>query len=56
MYPEYSAGSLMTIEFVDLKKEMLVEDALNKIRRIGLDKETIYTCVNDKIELTVFGQ
>jgi len=44
MYPEYSAGSLMTIEFVDLKKEMLVEDALNKIRRIGLDKETIYTC------------
>jgi len=44
MYPEYSAGSLMTIEFVDLKKEMLVEDALNKIRRIGLDQETIYTC------------
>jgi magnesium transporter len=44
MYPDYSAGSLMTIEIVDLKKEMLVEDALNKIRRIGLDKETIYTC------------
>ncbi|NMB97219.1 MAG: magnesium transporter [Clostridiaceae bacterium] len=44
MYPEYSAGSLMTIEFVDLKKEMLVEDALNKIRKIGIDKETIYTC------------
>lgn len=44
MYPDFSAGSLMTIEYVDLKKEMLVGDALEKIRRIGLDKETIYTC------------
>lgn len=44
MYPEYSAGSLMTIEFVDLKKEMLVGDALEKIRRTAPDKETIYTC------------
>ena len=43
-YPENSAGSLMTIEFVDLKKEMSVADALEKIRRIGMDKETIYTC------------
>jgi len=43
-YPENSAGSLMTIEFIDLKKEMTVEDALAKIRRIGMDKETIYTC------------
>jgi magnesium transporter len=44
MYPEYSAGSLMTIEFVDLKKEMLVKDALERIRKTALDKETIYTC------------
>ncbi len=43
-YPDNSAGSLMTIEFVDLKKEMLVKDALDRIRRIALDKETIYTC------------
>lgn len=44
MYPDYSAGSLMTIEFVDLKKEMLVSEALERIRKTGLDKETIYTC------------
>lgn len=44
MYPEYSAGSLMTIEFVDLKKEMLVGEALEKIRKTAPDKETIYTC------------
>ncbi len=43
-YPEYSAGSLMTIEFADLKKEMTVNDALDRIRKIGVDKETIYTC------------
>lgn len=44
MYPDNSAGSLMTIEFVDLKKEMLVGEALERIRKTGLDKETIYTC------------
>ncbi|MDQ2086578.1 magnesium transporter [Herbivorax sp. ANBcel31] len=43
-YPEYSAGSLMTIEFVDLKKEMLVSEAIERIRKIAPDKETIYTC------------
>src|SRR5690606_18705583 len=42
-YPEDSAGSLMTIEFVDLKKHMKVRDALKRIREIGQDKETIYT-------------
>ena len=48
-YPENSAGSLMTIEVVDLKKEMRVDQALNYIRRIGLDKETINVCyVMDK--------
>jgi len=43
-YHEDSAGSLMTIELVDLKKEMSVQEALDKIRRVALDKETIYTC------------
>lgn len=43
-YPEQSAGSLMTIEFVDLKKEMTVAEAIARIRKIGIDKETIYTC------------
>jgi magnesium transporter len=43
-YPEDSAGSIMTIEFVDLKKEMTVKQALNHIRKTGIDKETINTC------------
>jgi len=43
-YPDYSAGSVMTIEFVDLKKEMTVKEALNHIRATGVDKETINTC------------
>lgn len=43
-YPEYSAGSVMTIEFVDLKKQMTVKEALSHIRATGLDKETINTC------------
>ena len=43
-YPENSAGSLMTIEYVDLKKEMTVSDALDRIKKTAPDKETIYTC------------
>ncbi len=43
-YPKYSAGSIMTTEFVDLKKNMTVADAFTHIRRTGVDKETIYTC------------
>ena len=43
-YPENSAGSLMTIEYVDLKKQMTVRQALERIKQIGVDKETIYTC------------
>jgi len=43
-YPDDSAGSLMTIEFVDLKKEMLVQEAIGKIRKTAPKKETIYTC------------
>ncbi|MCR5371407.1 MAG: magnesium transporter [Clostridium sp.] len=43
-YPEDSAGSVMTAEFVNLKKNMTVADAFEYIRRHGIDKETIYTC------------
>ena len=43
-YPEYSAGSIMTAEFTDLKQTMTVEDAIKRIRRIGENKETIYIC------------
>ena len=43
-YPENSAGSLMTIEYVDLRDNFTVRDALDYIRRTGIDKETIYTC------------
>jgi magnesium transporter len=43
-YPEDSAGSLMTIEFVDLHKKMTAQEAMKRIRETGLDKETIYTC------------
>lgn len=43
-YPEDSAGSIMTTEFVDLKRDMTVSDALKRIRRTGSDKETINLC------------
>ncbi len=43
-YPENSAGSIMTAEFVDLKRNMKVYDAFLRIRRTGIDKETVYTC------------
>lgn len=43
-YPKDSAGSIMTIEFIDLKKDMTVSDAFERIRLTGYDKETIYTC------------
>ena len=43
-YTEKSGGSIMTAEFVDLKKYMNVREAIARIRRIGEDKETIYTC------------
>lgn len=43
-YPEDSAGSIMTTEFVDLKRDMTVEDAFKRIRRTGIDKETINIC------------
>ena len=43
-YPENSAGSIMTAEYVDLKKYMSVKESFARIRRIGEDKETIYIC------------
>ena len=43
-YPADSAGSIMTTEFVDLKINMTVEEAFKKIKKIALDKETVYTC------------
>ena len=43
-YPVDSAGSIMTIEYVDLKKDMTVREAMDHIRETGLTKETIYTC------------
>ena len=43
-YPEDSAGSIMTTEFVDLKQDMTVGDAFKRIRRTGVDKETINIC------------
>ena len=43
-YPEDSAGSIMTVEFVDLKEGYTVEQAIERIRRVGIDKETINTC------------
>ncbi len=43
-YPVDSAGSLMTIEYVDLKKEMTIKEAIQYVKKIGIDKETIDTC------------
>ena len=43
-YPDDSAGSIMTTEYIDLKKDMTVDSAFERIRKIGLDTETIYTC------------
>ena len=43
-YPDDSAGSIMTTEFIDLTENMTIEDALERIREIGTDTETIYTC------------
>ena len=43
-YPKDSAGSIMTTEYVDLKRGMTVEEAFDRIRAIGVEKETVYTC------------
>ena len=43
-YPDDSAGSIMNVEYIAFNKEMTVEEAILKIRQIGLNRETIYTC------------
>ena len=54
-YPDDSAGSLMTTEYVSLDEDITVEDALKRIRRTGVDKETIYTCYVTKPDRTLLG-
>ncbi len=53
-YPENSAGSIMTTEYVSLRPNMTVEEAILRIRRQGVDKETIYTCYVTK-DRTLLG-
>ena len=54
-YPEYSAGSIMTTEYVSLRPTMTVEEAILRIRRQGVDKETIYTCYVTSKDRTLIG-
>ncbi|MDO4207687.1 MAG: magnesium transporter, partial [Lachnospiraceae bacterium] len=54
-YPDDSAGSLMTVEYVSLRKNMTVSEALTRIRRTGVDKETIYTCYVTDYNRTLLG-
>ena len=54
-YPENSAGSIMTTEYVSLRPHMTVEEAILRIRRQGIDKETIYTCYVTAKDRTLLG-
>ena len=54
-YPEYSAGSIMTTEYVSLRPHMTVGEAILRIRRQGVDKETIYTCYVTAPDKTLIG-
>ena len=54
-YPEDSAGSIMTTEYVSLRPNMTVEEAILRIRRQGVDKETIYTCYVTSNDRTLMG-
>ena len=54
-YPDYSAGSIMTTEYVSLRPTMTVEEAILRIRRQGIDKETIYTCYVTAPDRTLLG-
>ncbi len=54
-YPEDCAGSVMTTEYVRLKKNMTVEEALSHIRSVAIDKETIYTCYVTERDRTLIG-
>lgn len=51
-YPEDSAGSVMNVDYIALSRDMMVEEAILKIRQVGLNRETIYTCyVTEKKKL-----
>ncbi|WP_330603921.1 magnesium transporter [Oribacterium sp. oral taxon 102] len=53
-YPDSSAGSIMTVEYVDLKKDMTVQEAITRVRVLGLDSETVNVCyVLDRKRLLV---
>ncbi len=54
-YPENSAGALMTMEYVSLRPDMTVEESILRIRRQGVDKETIYTCYVLSKDRTLLG-
>ena len=54
-YPENSAGSIMTTEYVALRPSMTVEESILRIRRQGVDKETIYTCYVIDTDRTLLG-
>lgn len=54
-YPKDSAGSIMTVEYVRLEKNMSIADAFARIRRVGTDKETIYTCYVTESDKTLVG-
>lgn len=54
-YPKDSAGSIMTIEYVDLRKDMTVGQAFEHIRKTGVDKETIYTCYVTEADRKLIG-
>ena len=54
-YPENSAGSIMTTEYVALRPGMTVEESITRIRRQGVDKETIYTCYVIDTDRTLLG-
>ena len=54
-YPENAAGALMTMEYVSLRPDMTVEESILRIRRQGVDKETIYTCYVLSADRTLQG-
>ena len=54
-YPDDSAGSIMTTEYIDLKRTMTVEEAIDRIRKVGINTETIYTCYVIGSQRKLFG-
>ncbi len=54
-YPEDSAGSIMTVEYVDLKESLSVEQAIERIRKVGVDSETINICYVLDAQRTLLG-